>query len=66
MSSTKLKSKPSAAHNLDSVGKLHNSDCRSSPQRTGDVPWESASRPESVARLPVRIAVANGVIQEVT
>jgi len=41
VSSTKLKSKPSAAHNLDSVGKLHNSDFRSSPQRTGDVPWES-------------------------
>ena len=44
MSSIKLKKKAFAAHNIDFGGKLPNLAFKSSPRRTGDVPWESAWR----------------------
>jgi len=44
VSFTSLKRTPFGAPNIDCAGKLPNLDFRSSPQRTVDVPWESAWR----------------------
>ncbi len=52
MSFTSLKLTPSAVPNIGCGGKLPNLDFRSSPQRTVDVPWESAWRLESRALTP--------------
>ena len=42
-SSTSLKLTPSGVRSIGCAGKLPNLDFRSSPQRTVDVPWESAT-----------------------
>ena len=48
MSFTNLRRTPSVVLSIGFVSELHNSDFRSFPQRTVDVPWESPTILKSV------------------
>jgi hypothetical protein len=52
MPSIKQKTKPFAAHNIVFGEKLPNLVFKSSPRRTGDVPWESALQTEISRPVP--------------